>query len=306
MARPLLIVGSLAYDDVETPSGKVTRALGGSAVYGAAAASLLSPVNIVGVVGNDFVVDDLGFLKERGVNLDGLEIAEGETFHWAGVYEDDLNVRHTLATDLNVFADFSPKIPEQYRDDDVVFLGNIDPGLQASVLDQLSAPKWVALDTMDFWITGALEPLKAVIERVHMVIINDSEARLLTGEANLIASAEKVLAMGPKAAVVKKGEHGVLLCTEEGYAVLPALPLGSVVDPTGAGDAFAGGMLGYLSATDDFSPDNLRRSLAFGTATASLTVEAFSVDALREVGERELAERYHALRKLAIIPEILT
>ena len=300
----LLIIGSVAFDSVETPGGRVDNALGGSALYASAAASLLNPVDLVGVVGTDFSMSDIDFLKDRGVDLRGLEVQEGGTFRWAGVYETDMNIRHTTLTELNVFADFNPVIPDAYKSDGIVFLGNIAPALQLSVLDQLNEPEWVALDTMDFWIEGSLDELRKVIERVHMLIVNDSEARALTGESDTIRAARAILDMGPKAAVVKKGEHGVLLCTEGEFAVLPAMPLESVKDPTGAGDTFAGGMLGYLASTSDFSPENLRRSLAYGTAAASRVVEDFSLDALRTATLDELNQRYEKLRQIAAIPPI--
>ena len=303
MNRRLLVVGSVAYDSVETPLGSVENALGGSGLYGSAAASLLSPVDVVAVVGTDFGLDDLGFLKARGVDFTGLEVAQGETFRWAGVYETDVNIRHTKLTALNVFADFSPEIPPAYRDDKVIFLGNIAPELQSRVLDQLTSPEWVALDTMDFWINGSRDALLDVMRRVHMLIVNDSEARLLTGIPDVVKAARAILGMGPKAVVIKKGEHGVLLCNEEGFAALPALPLDSVVDPTGAGDVFAGGMLGYLTRTGDYSLDGLRRALACGTVTASLVVEAFSLDALRDVSTVDLTARYKALQAIAAIPD---
>lgn len=305
MGEALLIVGSVAYDTVEAPAGRVTDALGGSALYGAAAASLFGPVHLVGVVGTDFRLDDLEFMRRRGVDMAGLEVANGRTFRWSGVYETDLNVRHTRSTDLNVFADFSPRVPQSYRGDKLVFLGNIAPKLQMHVLDQVAAPEWVALDTMDLWIKTTRAELGAVLGRVHMIIINDSEARLLTGLAALIPAARRILAMGPRAVVIKKGEHGVFLVTAEGFASLPALPLDDVRDPTGAGDAFAGGMLGCLGATRDYSLDGLRRALAYGTATASLAVEAFSFERLQSATRALLDERYRWLQQVARIPEPL-
>lgn len=305
MANALLIVGSVAYDTVETPSGSVTDALGGSALYSAAAASLFAPVHLVAVVGTDFRLDDLEFLRLRGVDLAGLEVASGKTFRWSGVYETDVNIRHTRSTELNVFADFSPQVPPAYRDDKVIFLGNIAPKLQKHVLDQVASPGWVALDTMDLWINRTPEDLHTVLQRIHMIIINDSEARLLTGLPALIPAARRILAMGPSAVVIKKGEHGVFLVMRDGFAALPALPLDDVRDPTGAGDAFAGGMLGCLAATSDYSLDGLRRAMAYGTATASLTVEAFSFERLRTATRQVLDERYRRLHEIARIPEPL-
>ncbi len=301
MQQALLIVGSVAYDTIETPTGSVEDALGGSAVFAAAAASHFGPAHLVGVVGRDFALGDLAFLKQRGVDLEGLEVADGLTFRWSGVYDEDVNVRHTRSTDLNVFADFAPDLPPKYRSDSVAFLGNIAPELQLHVLDQLEDPAWVALDTMDLWIETARDALVEVIGRVQMLVINDSEARLMTGDTNAVRSAKALLQMGPRAVVVKKGEHGVLLATEDGVVALPALPLEEVLDPTGAGDAFAGGMLGYLSATRDWSLPNLKRSLAFGTATASLAVDRHSVDALRDAERQTVDERYETLRSAVSI-----
>ncbi len=305
MSDSLLIVGSVAYDSVETPNGARMDALGGSATFAAAAASLFTPVDLVGIVGDDFGVADLGFMTARGVDLTGLEIRQGgKTFRWSGVYETDVNIRHTRSTDLNVFADFNPTLPASYRSDDVVFLGNMLPSLQQRVLEQTMDPVWVALDTMDLWINTTRDALLDVMRQVQMIIINDSEARLLTGESNLVRAAQQVLELGPSAVVVKKGEHGVFLVMEEGFAALPALPLENVVDPTGAGDAFAGGMLGALNATRDFSLDGLKRAMAYGTATASLTCEAFSIDALKSANRDELNYRYDRLRKIASLPPL--
>ncbi|HDS74908.1 MAG TPA: sugar kinase [Firmicutes bacterium] len=305
MSDSLLIVGSVAYDSVETPTGIRVDALGGSATFAAAAASLFTPVDLVGIVGDDFDLAGLSFVTDRGVDLTGLEIRKGgKTFRWSGVYETDVNIRHTRSTDLNVFADFNPTLPAKYRSDDVVFLGNMLPSLQQRVLEQTTNPIWVALDTMDLWINTTREELLDVMRKVQMVIINDSEARLLTGESNLVRAAQNVLTLGPTAVVVKKGEHGVFLVMKEGFAVLPALPLENVVDPTGAGDSFAGGMLGALNATRDFSLDGLKRAMAYGTATASLTCEAFSIDALKTANRDELNYRYEKLRGIASLPPL--
>jgi len=305
MSNALLIVGSVAYDTVETPRGSVEDALGGSALFSAAAASLLAPVHLVGVVGEDFALSDLDFMRQRGVDMAGLEVAEGKTFRWSGVYEADVNIRHTRSTELNVFAEFSPRVPKAYQADRVIFLGNIAPRLQMHVLDQVTLPAWVALDTMDLWIRETPEDLRRVLKRIHMIIVNDSEARLLTGTPALVPAARSIVRMGPKAVVIKKGEHGVFLVTEEGFASLPALPLESVVDPTGAGDAFAGGMLGCLAATEDWSLDGLRRAMAYGTATASLAVEAFSFERLRTATREDLNARYRWLQEIAAIPDPL-
>ena len=304
MPDSLLIVGSVAYDNVETPGGRVENALGGSALFGAAAASLFAPVHLVGIVGTDFDRAGIAFLEERGVDLAGLETAEGKTFRWTGVYEEDMNNRRTLATELNVFADFAPRIPDGYRGDKVVFLGNIAPRLQLHVLDQMAGPDWVALDTMDMWIRDAADDLARVLQRVHMVVVNDSEARALTGKTNLTVAARSILDMGPRAVVVKKGEHGVLLAAEDEFCVLPALPLKTVVDPTGAGDSFAGGMLGYIAATGDFTFSGLRRALAYGTAAASLAVEDYSFNRLRNATREVLDERYRWLRSVSFLPDL--
>jgi cytidine kinase len=304
MSDALLIVGSVAYDSVETQIETRENALGGSAIFGAAAASMFAPVHLVGVVGDDFAVDDLDFMTRRGVDIEGLEVTQGgKTFRWSGVYETDMNVRHTLSTDLNVFAEFNPVLPESYRSDPVVFLGNMLPSLQKTVLEQITGPAWVALDTMDLWINEMRSELVDVISMVQMIIINDSEARLLTGETNLIRAAHAIAEMGPEAVVVKKGEHGVFLVAGDEFAALPALPLDDVRDPTGAGDSFAGGMLGALTASRDFSADGIRRAMAYGTATASLTCEAFSVDALKDVQRSELDRRYSMLRRISNLPD---
>src|SRR5512134_453077 len=248
---PILVVGSVAYDTVETPFGRAERVLGGSASFFSVAASFFGPVNLVGVVGDDFGEEQIAAFRGRPIDLDGLERMEGKTFHWQGKYSYDLNSRDTICTDLNVFEFFEPKIPARYRGSEVVFLGNIDPVLQRGVLEQVERPRIVACDTMNFWISGKADELRRTLAKVQVLLVNDAEARELSGEWNLVRAARAIRAMGPRTLVVKKGEHGVLMFTDNGSFAAPALPLEHVVDPTGAGDTFAGGFVGYLASAPD-------------------------------------------------------
>jgi len=295
---PILVVGSVAYDTVETPYGRAERVLGGSASFFAVAASFFSPVNLVGVVGEDFGEEQLAAFRGRPIDLEGLERMEGRTFHWQGRYSRDLNSRDTVCTDLNVFEFFQPKIPARYRDCDVVFLGNIDPVLQRQVLDQVHRPRIVACDTMNFWIHGKPEELRRTLERVQILLVNDQEARELSGEWNLVKAAAAIRAMGPRTLVVKKGEHGVLMFGEGGSFAAPALPLEVVFDPTGAGDTFAGGFVGYLASTGREDDAALRRAVVMGSTMASFCVEAFSLDRLLTLTRPEIDARYRAFEKL--------
>lgn len=294
----ILVVGSVAYDTVETPFGRAERVLGGSASFFSVAASYFSPVSVVGVVGEDFGDEQLGAFRGRPIDLEGLERSKGRTFHWQGRYSLDLNSRDTIATDLNVFEFFDPKIPPRYRGHEVVFLGNIDPVLQARVLDQVDRPRVVACDTMNFWIHGKPAEVREILSRVQILLINDQEARDLSGEWNLVKAARKVRAMGPRTLVVKKGEHGVLMFTEEGSFAAPALPLEQVFDPTGAGDTFAGGFLGYLASTGQEGDAALRRAVIMGSTMASFCVEAFSLDRLLMLTRPEIDARYRDFEKL--------
>ncbi len=288
---PLVVVGSIALDSVSTPFGEGTDMLGGSAVYFSLAASLFTPVSLVGVVGNDFSDDYLALLESKGVDLRGLQRAQGRTFRWGGSYGYDLNQRETLFTELNVFEHFRPTIPECYRDARFVFLGNIDPDLQAVVLDQVRDPVLVAGDTMNFWIEGKREALMAVIQRLDVLMLNDGEVRLLTGEQNLVRAARKVLLRGPKSVVIKKGEHGAMMLLPEGCFFAPPYPLELVVDPTGAGDSFAGGFMGYLAGCEVIGEAELRRAVMYGSVVASYSVENLGVRRLVSLTREEVEAR---------------
>jgi len=294
----ILVVGSIALDTIETPHEKVDDSPGGSALYFSAAASYYCPVNVVGVVGSDFDTSKISFLKSRNVNFDGLYVESGETFRWGGRYHIDINKRDTLFTFLNVFEDFQPKIPQQYRETEYVFLANIDPVLQLQVLDQMKKPKLVVLDTMNFWINGKLAELKEVISRSDILIINDEEIIELSGHPNLIKAIDEISGWGPKALVIKKGQHGALLYSEKRYFVAPAFPLAEVKDPTGAGDSFAGGFLGYIAQKGNFDHQTLRRAIIAGSTIASYTVEDFSFNKLIELETGQIEERFSAFKQL--------
>jgi sugar/nucleoside kinase (ribokinase family) len=294
----ILVVGSVAYDTVETPFGRAERVLGGSASFFSVAASFFSPVNLVGVVGNDFGEEQLAAFRGRSIDLEGLERMKGKTFHWQGRYSLDLNLRDTVCTDLNVFEFFQPKIPARYRGSEFVFLGNIDPVLQLQVLEQVERPRVVACDTMNFWIKGKPAELRKTLEKVQILLLNDQEARELSGEWNLVKAARAIRAMGPTTLVVKKGEHGALLFDEAGMFAAPALPLEFVFDPTGAGDTFAGGFLGYLAGAGQVGDTALRQAVIMGSTLASFTVEAFSLDRLLTLTRPEIDERYRAFERL--------
>jgi len=294
----ILVVGSVAYDTVETPFGRAEQVLGGSASFFSVAASFFAPVNVVAVVGEDFGEEQLAAFSGRPIDLEGLERTEGKTFHWQGKYSLDLNSRDTIRTDLNVFEFFKPKIPAPYRTSEAVFLGNIDPVLQREVLDQVEGPKLVACDTMNFWIDGKPNELRELLRDVQVLLINDAEARDLSGEWNLVKAARAIRDMGPQTLVVKKGEHGVLMFTEQGSFAAPAYPLEEVFDPTGAGDTFAGGFLGYLASTGERGDPALRRAVIVGSALASFCCEAFSLDRLLTLTREEIEERYGLFQDL--------
>jgi sugar/nucleoside kinase (ribokinase family) len=294
----ILVVGSVAFDTVETPFGKAEKVLGGSASFFSVAASFFVPVNLVGVVGSDFGEKERAAFKGRDIDLQGLEQADGLTFHWGGKYSFDLNSRDTLFTDLNVFESFKPRIPAAYQGSKHVFLGNIDPELQRDVLDQVETPELVACDTMNFWISGRLEELKKTLARVDVLLINDAEARQLSGEWNLVKAARAIRALGPKTLVLKKGEHGVLMFTDHGAFAAPAYPLEEVFDPTGAGDTFAGGFLGYLAGAPSRDEATLRRAVVMGSTLASFCVEAFSLDRLLRLTRAEIDERFRLFKRL--------
>lgn len=294
----ILCVGSVALDSVETPFGRADRVLGGSAVYFGAAATAFHPVRIVGVVGDDYPLDDLGFLTERGADLDGIEQAQGESFFWAGRYHYDLNSRDTLETRLGVFADFQPKIPDAWRDARYVFLGNIDPVLQLDVLDQVDSPDVVACDTMNYWIEGSRDALLRLLERVDILLVNDEEVRQLAGESNLLKAARWVQDRGPGIVVVKKGEHGAVLFGDDWIFYVPGYPLEEIFDPTGAGDAFAGGFMGYLARAGSTDAAHLRKAMVYGSALGSFACERFSIERLRDVAPDEIEERVRHFRRL--------
>lgn len=296
----LLVVGSLALDTIETPFGNAKETLGGSAVYISTAASYFAaPVRLVGVVGGDFPKSAISFLEERNIELEGLQkIENGKTFRWSGKYHYDLNMRDTLFTQLNVFEKFDPKIPEVYRKSKYVCLGNIDPVLQRRVLEQIEKPKLIVGDTMNFWIEGKREELMKTMKHFDVLIINESEARLLTQEPNLVRAGKKVIGMGPKILIIKKGEHGALLITESTIFSAPAYPMEDIYDPTGAGDTFAGGFIGWLEKSDDISDENLKKAVVYGSAMASFCVEKFGVDGLRELTYLKIQDRFRSFRDL--------
>lgn len=301
----LLVVGSVALDSVETPFGKVKDALGGSTVYISVAASYFTaPVRVVGVVGGDFPKEHLEFMKERNIDLDGLQVVKGgKTFRWAGKYHYDLNSRDTLLTQLNVFDKFDPVIPEGFQKSSYVCLGNIDPVLQRKVLAQIKKPRLVVGDTMNYWIETKPGELRETLKVIDVLVVNESEARLLTKEPNLIKASKKIIKMGPKCIIVKKGEHGALLVTEDTIFSAPAYPLENLYDPTGAGDTFAGGLVGWLAKTDDVSPENLRRAVIYGSVMASFCVEKFSIDGIRDLSSLKIRDRYRSFVELSRFDE---
>ncbi len=294
----ILVVGSIAYDTVETPFGSVEDSPGGSAMYFSSAASIFAPVNIVGVVGTDFNPGKIDLGKNRPINFDGLYSEEGKTFRWGGRYYEDINKRDTLFTELNVFENFQPKIPGNYRNTEVVFLANIDPDLQLKVLEQMKKPKLVVLDTMNFWITRKRSSLNKIIGKSNIIILNDEETKQLTGEASIIRGGKKILEMGPEVAVIKKGEHGSIMMGKDSYFVAPAYPVQRVVDPTGAGDSFAGGLVGYLAKNGNFGIDELRKAVIYGSVIASFNVEDFSFKRLASLTRKELHDRWIEIKKM--------
>ncbi|MHB1012585.1 MAG: PfkB family carbohydrate kinase [Desulfobacteria bacterium] len=296
----LLVVGSMAFDSIKSPFGEVERVIGGSATYFSLAASYLTPVRLVSVVGRDFPKETLDMLSARGIDLQGLKVAEGVTFHWKGYYEFDLNIAHTVKTDLNVFENFAPVLPPSYRESRYVFLGNIDPKLQLDILAQVREPKIVALDTMNFWIGKSPQLLREVIRSVDIVVINEAEIRELTGEFNLVKAARKLMRMGPGRVVIKRGEYGVLHLSDGEIFAAPAYPLETIFDPTGAGDSFAGGFMGYLASRDGVALTEMEYRLAtvYGSAIASFTVEAFSTERLQGLSREEIDSRLAAFRTL--------
>ena len=294
----LLVVGSVALDSVETPFGKADLVLGGSATFFSASASNLTPVQVVGVIGDDYPVEKLKPLEKRGVDFAGLERAQGSSFRWRGRYRHDLNVAETLETHLGVFSHFSPKIPPQFRKAPYVFLGNIDPRLQLDVLNQVDRPKLVACDTMNFWIESRRPDIVTLLGRVDCIMLNDGEARQLTDHNNLVKAAKWIMSKGPTLVIIKKGEHGAFMFTKDTVFFAPAYPLEEVFDPTGAGDSFAGGFMGYVAKSGSITPDNLKRAVIYGSAMGSFAVEKFSIERLLHVDAKQLAARVAEFKTL--------
>ncbi|HUP57580.1 MAG TPA: PfkB family carbohydrate kinase [Bdellovibrionota bacterium] len=307
----ILAVGSLAFDSIETPAGKAERVIGGSANYFSAAASFYAPVKVVGVVGSDFPKSHLEWLETKGIDVRGVEVADGKTFHWVGSYDKSLNEAKTLSTALNVFAAFNPRLNEEQSKAPFAFLANIDPVLQHRVLDQMSGPKLVACDSMNFWITGKPAELKSLLKRIDILSVNEGEAYLLSGARNLMAAAEAIRAMGPSVLVIKRGEYGATLFTPNGVFLAPAFPVRTVKDPTGAGDSFAGAFMGFLAEEDvdrgmaQRDPERfemlLRRAVLAGCVMASFTVEDFGLQRLMHLEKNELVGRQQSLMKMITI-----
>ena len=298
----ILVVGSVGLDNIKTHAGKIENALGGSAVYFSAAASFFyNPIRLVAVIGDDFPQKYLDFLETRGVGLEGLEqIQGGKTFRWGGDYTNDLNAATTLFTELNVYGEFDPRLPEIYKNTPYLFLANINPELQLNVLRQVTDPKLIVCDTMNLWINNNRDALMQTLEAVDILILNDGEARLLTGESNLICAGNRILTYGPNRVVIKKGEHGAITLTDSTFFAAPAYPLEAVSDPTGAGDSFAGGFLGYLAATGKTSEAAIRKAIIYGTVIASFNVEDFSLNRQRRLNQAEIEDRYHQLYEASL------
>jgi len=295
----LLVVGSVAIDSVQTPTQTRERILGGSATYFSYSASYFAPVKLVGVVGDDFPPEHVALLRGRGIDTSGLHVVKGgKTFFWKGKYQPNMNDRETLEVQLNVFGDFRPTLPEDFRRSDFIFLANGSPVTQLAVLDQATGPRLVVADTMDLWIREQHADLMRLFRRIDGLVMNDSEARLLTGDENLVSAGRKVLALGPRFVVIKKGEHGAMFFSEHETYVLPAFPTERVVDPTGAGDSFAGGMMGYLASQGNFEPRTLKEAMAYGILVASFNVEDFSLERLKQIDKSDLEERMERYRKM--------
>jgi sugar/nucleoside kinase (ribokinase family) len=288
----IAVVGSVAFDDIETPGGRADDVLGGSATHFAVAASFFAPVHLIAVVGDDFPQAERDYLASRGIDLSGLESRPGKTFRWTGRYHEDLNVRDTLRLDLNVFAEFQPRIAPATRKLPFVYLGNIAPGLQAGVLDQFAAPRLVACDTIDHWINNARAEFEAILPRLDLLVLNDEETRLLAQERSTVRAARRILERGVKRMLVKRGEYGAILFSAESVFAVPAYPLEEVFDPTGAGDSFAGGLLGYLAATGDLSEAGFRRGIVYGSVLASFIVEDFGGRRFRTLTKDDVERRY--------------
>lgn len=300
----ILVVGSVAFDSVETPFGKANDVLGGSATYFSTAASYFSDVKLVAVVGEDFPDEHVDFLKNKGVDVNGLQRTAGKTFRWQGRYDYDLNEAHTLATHLNVFERFKPEIPATHRKSPYVFLANIDPDIQWNVLEQVEKPKFVACDTMNFWIEGKPDALKRLLSKVNLFVLNEGEAREFAKEPNLVKAAKQILSYGPKTLIIKRGEYGALMFNGSSVFSAPAYPLESIFDPTGAGDSFAGGLMGYLANTDNTNESNIRQAIIFGSVMASFNVEDFSLNRMKTLTLKEVHERYKEFKQLTHFEDI--
>jgi len=294
----ILVVGSIALDSIETPFGKKEEILGGSATYFSISASFFDKVNIIATVGEDFPMKYIQLLKDRGIGTDGIVVKEGKTFRWEGRYEYDLNVAHTLATHLNVFKDFSPQVPRSLRNSRLLFLANIDPDLQNSVLKQMNKPALIACDSMNHWILSKKKSLEKFLHKVDIFLLNDAEARQFSGEANLLKAAKAIVSKGPGSVVIKKGEHGVIYYSKKFHFIAPAYPLENVYDPTGAGDTFAGGVIGFLSKASEFNENIIRKSIVYGSIMASFAVEDFSVNRLLNIKLAGINKRYINFKKL--------
>ena len=290
----LLVVGTVAFDSVQTPFGKVDRVLGGSATYFSYSASFFCPVRLVSVIGSDFPEEHLSMLRDRGVDLEGLERSEGDTFAWSGKYEGDMNEAETLDVALNVYGDYLPSLPESYRNSRFVFLANGSPESQMKVLDQVEDPRLVVADTMNHWITTAPDALKDLLKRIDALVLNEGEAEMLAEETNLVAAGERILTMGPRLVIIKKGEYGSFMLSRDGARfAIPAFPVQMVKDPTGAGDSFAGGVMGYLAKNDACDDGSIRRAMVFGTCMSSFVVEDFSLDPFKRLDKDDFWNRYH-------------
>ncbi|CAN5226475.1 PfkB family carbohydrate kinase [soil metagenome] len=299
--QSLLVVGTVAFDSIETPHGSIDDALGGSATFFSYAASFFIAPRLVSVVGEDFPDENRKLLEDRKVDMRGLAVEAGKTFRWKGRYHEDMNTRDTLEVHLNTFGTFDPKLPEAFRDSTHVFLANGSPTVQAKVLDQIHKPELVLADTMDLWINIQKPDLLALLPRIDGLLLNDSEAIMLTGEKNLVKAGQAVRKLGPRFVILKKGEHGAILFTPDGVFVMPAFPTENVLDPTGEGDSFAGAILGYLASDDSPAPGRLRRAMAYGTVVASLTVEGFGLDGLRKTDRAEIEKRLEAYRAMLVV-----
>ena len=296
----LIVVGTMAFDAIETPFGKTDKIIGGSAVYAAyAACNFIQPINQVSIIGYDFPKEEIAELKTRGVVMDGVEvIKDKKSFFWSGRYHEDMNSRDTLVTDLNVLADFDPKLPGSYLDSEFVMLGNLQPTVQMNVIKQLKRPKLIVMDTMNFWMESAMPELEEVLKKIDVLLINDAEARQLSGQYSIVKASKTILGMGPKFLIVKKGEHGALLFHGDKVFFAPALPLEEVFDPTGAGDTFAGGFTGHLARTKDISFENMKTAIIVGSAMASFCVEKFGPTRLKEISKEDIDKRLHQFREL--------